>query len=77
MVPSDGEKNQRAIYNVALKIADMGKALWKQKELKKKKSACKHLEDITSYTRLPGETHWGAYCYLKYEGWNAVSNMVI
>ena len=31
MVPSDGEKNQRAIYNVALKIADMGKALWKQK----------------------------------------------
>ena len=36
MVPSDGEKNQRAIYNVALKIADMGKALWKQKEFKKK-----------------------------------------
>ena len=35
MVPSDGEKNQRAIYNVALKIADMGKALQKQKELKK------------------------------------------
>ena len=54
----------------------MDKALWKQKELKTK-SAFKHLEDITSYTRLPGEIHWGAYCYLKYEGRNAVSNMVI
>ena len=36
MVPSDGQKNQRAIYNVELKIADTDKALWKQKELKKK-----------------------------------------
>lgn len=28
--------NQRATYNVALKIANIDNALWKQKELKKK-----------------------------------------
>ena len=36
MVPSDRQKNQRATYNVTLKIANIDKTLWKQKELKKK-----------------------------------------